>query len=98
MVGGLLTPLLFFVDLGLTWNHGHGGPAGTLFGPGASHGQYYLVSAGRHTLVSARVYWTVWTVEVGMFSGALMMVLMFATEGLVWLVGGESYLWGRRGR
>ena len=96
VVGGLLTPLLFFVDLGLTWNHGHGVPAGTLFGPGARHGRYYLASAGHHTVVSARLYWTVWAVEIAAFSGAWMMALMFAIEGLVWLAGGESYVWGRR--
>ncbi len=92
-IGGVLALLLFFVHVGLTWNHGVA--AGTLFSPHAQHGKYYLSAAGHHTLVSARMYWTVWTVEVGMYSGGGLLLLTFAIEGLVWLVGGES-LWGRR--
>ena len=95
-IGGLVVLPLFFVDVGLTWNHGHGVAAGTLFSPHAEHGKYYLTAAGHHTLVSARVYWTVWTVEAGMYSGGGLLLLMFAIEGFVWLVGGESYVWGRR--
>ena len=95
-IGGVLALPLFFVQVGLTWNHGHGVTAGTLFSPGAEHGKYYLTAAGHHTLVSARVYWTVWTVEAAMFFSGGLMVLMFAIEGMVWLVGRESYVWGHR--
>lgn len=95
-VGGLLALFLFFVDSWLTWNHGHGVAAGTLFSPHAEHGKYYLTSAGHHTLVSARLYWRVWAVEIAAFSGGCLMLLMLAIEGFVWLVGGESYVWGRR--
>lgn len=97
-IGGLLALLLFFVNVALTWSHGHGVPAGTLFQPGPEHGKYYLTAAGHHTLVSAKLYWIVWIVEVIAFSGGGLMVLMFAIEGMVWLFGGESYVWGRRGK
>ena len=43
-------------------------------------------------------HWIVWIVEVIAFSGGGLMVLMFAVEGMVWLFGGESYVWGRRGK
>ena len=96
-LGGLLALLfsLVFVVLSL-FSHGGGNALGGLGGGQIVHGNYYLFSHGREIKVTVLMFWAMWITQFIMFSGALMMVLMFATEGLVWLVGGESYLWGRR--
>ena len=95
-VGGIFALLfsLIFVVL-VVCNHG----AGNAWGGGRiADGKHFLFAGGKYTEVSASMFWVVWVTQVVMFSGGGLMVLMFAIEGMVWLFGGESYVWGRRGK
>ena len=96
-VGGLLALLfsLIFVVLSL-FSHGGGNALGGLGGGQIVHGNYYLFSHGREIKVTMFMFWAMWITQLIMFSGGGSMALMFAIEGLVWLAGGESYVWGRR--